>query len=295
VMGACEKVIRVTGISRPARIAKTPTDRPGDGQEPALEASRNSAPDASEQGETIRQRTYLSGGGLSIAPGTQTSPVAPAVATEPSPQQSGNLLGSPRSGVNTGAAAAQPGKSGTDSPEPGKLEAAGGRPLSSASTTMAAGSSGRGPSPWESRTTRAPNDRAQTDIMELARQLRSDDQKAANEALLELQRRGFNEVQLEVARQLFDPDPEIRRQLVRTLPQLRSVNSTPWLFWLCHDTDPEVRLLAVTLLATTNDPTILAQVEGIARADSDPRVQDQAFRIARHRTVAEKGEMRDER
>ena len=40
----------------------------------------------------------------------------------------------------------------------------------------------------------------------------------AAKARAELIRRGFSEVHLELARRLFDPDPEVRKQLVRALP-----------------------------------------------------------------------------
>ena len=46
---------------------------------------------------------------------------------------------------------------------------------------------------------------------------------AASRAREELQRRGCTEVYLELARRLFDRDPEVRKELARALPKLRNL------------------------------------------------------------------------
>ena len=85
-------------------------------------------------------------------------------------------------------------------------------------------------------------------------------------------RRGFSEVQLELSRRLLDPDPDVRRELARTLPAMQSVDAGPWLMWLAEDKDPDVRLEAISVLGTTGDPAILRKIEELARRDSDPRI-----------------------
>jgi HEAT repeat protein len=127
---------------------------------------------------------------------------------------------------------------------------------------------------------------AGVEAIDVMRQLRQDDRQAAAEARAELVRRGFGEVDLELARQLFDPDPAVRKRVARAVPRLESVDAVPWLLWLCHDEDADVRMTAVTLLATTGDPRILEQVEALARQDTDPRIHELAEQIGQQREMA---------
>jgi len=105
----------------------------------------------------------------------------------------------------------------------------------------------------------------------------------AENAETELVKRGFGPVQLELARRLFDPAPEARKQLLRLLPGLRTVDPLPWLLQLCRDQDKEVRLMAVSLAASSGDPALVAEVERLARQDSETRLQSQTKRIAERR------------
>jgi HEAT repeat protein len=127
------------------------------------------------------------------------------------------------------------------------------------------------------------------ELVDVMRGLQAVDSPAAAEARAELVRRGFSEVHLKLAQQLFDPDPEVRKQLARTLPQLQSIDAGPWLLRLTQDEDAEVRLAALTLLATTGDPTMLSRVQEIARQDRDPAVQRTIERLAGRRPVGEGG------
>ena len=49
------------------------------------------------------------------------------------------------------------------------------------------------------------------------------------------------------------------------------------------DDSAAVRLSAVTLLATCNDPRVLAEVEAVASSDSHERIRRQAELLARRR------------
>ncbi len=118
------------------------------------------------------------------------------------------------------------------------------------------------------------------ETVELMRNLQGGESRRARGSRDELVRRGFTELQLDLARRAFDPDPEVRKQLARSMPALRSVNPAPWLILLSRDADADVRLLAITLLATTADPAVLEQVEQVARKDSDSRIRRQAKRIS---------------
>ncbi len=126
------------------------------------------------------------------------------------------------------------------------------------------------------------------DALDLMRRLRAEDGDQSAEARRELARRNFSEVDLELARQLFSPDVEVRKQLARAVPRLSSVDAAQWLLWLALDPQPEVRLVAVSTLATTGDPALLDRVEAMARNDRDPQIQALANQIARQREMASK-------
>lgn len=110
-----------------------------------------------------------------------------------------------------------------------------------------------------------PSDWSRLETVEVMRRLRADSRFVAAGARAELSRRGFSEVHLELARRLFDPDPEVRKQLARVLPNVQSVDATPWLFELARDPDAEVRRTALALITTTEDPELLRRAERISR------------------------------
>ncbi len=124
------------------------------------------------------------------------------------------------------------------------------------------------------------------DVLELMRRLRSDGETQRADSRRELLRRGFSEVDLELARQLFSPDIAARKQLAMAVPRLASVDAARWLMWLAADPQPEVRRAAITTLATTGDPGLLERVEDMARKDSDEQVQALADQIAKQRELA---------
>lgn len=96
----------------------------------------------------------------------------------------------------------------------------------------------------------------------------------------ELRLRGFKDVHFRAAAELFDPNPAVRTRLARELIGVPGLNPQPWLLVLARDTNSDVRLTAITLLSTAADPSVLAEVESIARQDADQRVRQQAERIA---------------
>jgi HEAT repeat protein len=99
----------------------------------------------------------------------------------------------------------------------------------------------------------------------------------------ELKRRGFDALRLSIARRVYHPDRQMRLQLVRDLPGITGIGATDWLLTMAGDEDEEVRLAAITLLATVGDPGLLAQVEAIARNDPAERIRIQGERLAKRR------------
>jgi hypothetical protein len=133
---------------------------------------------------------------------------------------------------------------------------------------------------------KGPQDKLKSvDALDLMRRLRADDADQQAEARRELVRRGFSEVDLQLARQLFSPDVETRKQLARTVPRLSSVDAAQWLMWLAQDPEPDVRLVAISMLATTGDPALLDRVEAMARNDHDPQIKALEEQIRKQRDL----------
>ena len=118
---------------------------------------------------------------------------------------------------------------------------------------------------------------------DLLRRLESAHGPTAAAAKNELLCRGFKDHHFRIVARLFDPDPAARMALARQLQSIPRLNPRPWLFYLAGDTDSDVRLTAITLLATVADPAILGEVESLARRDPDARIQLQAQKIAERR------------
>jgi hypothetical protein len=132
---------------------------------------------------------------------------------------------------------------------------------------------------------RLPSSFAGEDIVELLKELNSEDDARAVAVEAELVRRGFSAMQLNLARKMFDADPAVRKRLIQELPGLQGVDSVPWLLELCRDTDAAVRLAAITFLATSSDPAVLDEVEQIGQRDVDSSVRQIADRIAQQRNA----------
>ena len=82
-----------------------------------------------------------------------------------------------------------------------------------------------------------------------------------------------------MARATADADPQIRRQVVESLAGVDSCLRRRRLLWLSHDADADVRCAAISLMATSIDPSLRKRVREAAENDSDSRIRDQA-RIA---------------
>jgi len=119
----------------------------------------------------------------------------------------------------------------------------------------------------------------------LMHQLHANNAQAVEHAEARLQRMGFGPVQLELARQMTDPDPAVRKALAEVLPRVPGIDAEIWLVWLCRDEDSRVRMTALTVMATTGDPKIMRRVIQLAREDSDPRIREQVERLTATQTL----------
>ncbi len=102
----------------------------------------------------------------------------------------------------------------------------------------------------------------------------------------ELARRGFGRLTTRLVRQFFSDDAEERMRLVDDVLTEPGAGAGAWLLLLAQDSDAEVRLFAVTLMATSNDATIVEKAWQAAIRDRDPRIADLAGRLRERRTGA---------
>lgn len=109
-------------------------------------------------------------------------------------------------------------------------------------------------------------------LREVMERLHDKDPTIAAAAVEELAFRGLSEIEVALARQFTSPDTNVRRQLVDALPRAPGVDGRPWLFWLAEDSDAEVRLAALTVLATATDPNTHRRVLELALRDRDCRI-----------------------
>lgn len=105
------------------------------------------------------------------------------------------------------------------------------------------------------------------------------DATAALELERELARRGFGRLPTSMVEQLLSPDAASRRSLVADLLAQPGVDARPWLILLSRDEEADVRLAAISTMATSNDPQLIEAAWQAALHDRDPRIADLAPRL----------------
>jgi hypothetical protein len=91
--------------------------------------------------------------------------------------------------------------------------------------------------------------------------------------------RGLSDAELALAPWLASSQEAKRMELLQHLSQLPARKMRRWLRWLMEDADGEVRLRALTMMATTGDPQLEALARRRVMEDPDPRVVSLATRI----------------
>lgn len=125
-----------------------------------------------------------------------------------------------------------------------------------------------------------PSIETRLETMRLVERLHAEDTSLAERARQELVRRGLTRPELEIAERLSDPDASTRLRWLHALPGLPQIDARPWLLWLSRDADAEVRLAAVSIMATSGEAEMMRRVAEMAREEIDPRVKAQAGAIA---------------
>ncbi len=107
---------------------------------------------------------------------------------------------------------------------------------------------------------------------------------AAMEIERELSRRGFGRLPAELVERLISPDDATRCALVGQLLAQPGVDARPWLVLLSKDESADVRLAAVSVMATSRDPQLIEQAWEVVLHDRDPRIADLAPRLRARQT-----------
>jgi hypothetical protein len=104
----------------------------------------------------------------------------------------------------------------------------------------------------------------------------------------ELTYRGFGRLSGRLVEQLFSEDSEDRLRLVDDVLTAPGIDARPWLVLLAEDNDADVRLLVITIMATSDDPTLLERAWQVALHDRDPRIAGLAARLRERRDAAQR-------
>jgi hypothetical protein len=99
----------------------------------------------------------------------------------------------------------------------------------------------------------------------------------------ELTQRGFGRLSERLVQQLFSDQVEDRLRLVDDVLTEPGVNARPWLLLLADDRSGDVRLVVVTVMATSNDPELIEKAWRVAISDRDPRIAGLAERLRERR------------
>jgi hypothetical protein len=95
----------------------------------------------------------------------------------------------------------------------------------------------------------------------------------------ELRRRGFGNLREDVVRLALSNNTDGRIALMHDLIDTPGAGARAWLLFLAEDEDAEVRLSALTMMATSSDPELLDSAWQLALDDADPRIARLATRI----------------
>jgi len=96
-----------------------------------------------------------------------------------------------------------------------------------------------------------------------------------------LRERGYDDAELAFLGRLVSPEVTVRLQLIEDVAVLPAAAAQRWLRLLLKDPAGDVRLRALTALATTSTPSLPVLARELAATDEDPRVLQLATRLMR--------------
>ena len=135
----------------------------------------------------------------------------------------------------------------------------------------------------EGRADSSSNPLASTDSRELLRTWVASENADSQPIERELARRGFGKLTKPLVHQFLSDNPQDRMRLLDNVLAQPGGGSEAWLLLLASDADPDVRLFAVTFMATSNNAALVEKAWQAAIRDHDPRVADLAGRLRERR------------
>jgi hypothetical protein len=157
-----------------------------------------------------------------------------------------------------------------------------------AQSNSSAGNSSRIAARFVETTSPTPDSLKSVDSRALLQRWLSVDKSAQGQLDLELARRGLGKPSVEIARVLFSDRVEDRIRLVQQIMTAPGINASAWLQLFTEDEDANVRLAAITLMSTSNNPSLKEQAYQATLHDRDPRVADLAGRLRDRRDGVER-------
>lgn len=118
----------------------------------------------------------------------------------------------------------------------------------------------------------APEEIAKCSVAELMRLLQHPNQSVQAIAEKQLRKRQFRDEHIALAYRMHHPKPEMRRGMVEALARVPDVQPTTWLMEMLRDSDADVRLAAITFIATSKDKKLFQDILDRVRKDDDPRI-----------------------
>jgi hypothetical protein len=113
---------------------------------------------------------------------------------------------------------------------------------------------------------------------------------AANKTAIErqLSNRGFRQLNESLVQKFTSSRADVRLTFVDDLLATPGIDARPWLMLLAEDRDADVRLAAVTIMATSNDKTLVDKAWETAIRDRDPRIAELAERLRERRAATQR-------
>ncbi len=124
---------------------------------------------------------------------------------------------------------------------------------------------------------------AKVDSRELLRRWLEADKADIQPVERELAKRGFGRLTTQLVRRFLSDKPEERMRSMNDVLSQPGRGAGAWLLLLAQDPDAEVRLFAVTLMATSSDSALVEKAWQLAIRDRDPRIADLADRLRERR------------
>lgn len=116
-------------------------------------------------------------------------------------------------------------------------------------------------------------------IAELVKLLGHNNSDIGKAAGLALRHHGLSDEEIQLASELANGSANRRIQLIQQVAAQGNVNPRPWLVWMAEDGEPEVRRMAVSLLAPMVDDAVTRSLRNLAVREPDSQIKEMIARV----------------